>query len=65
MHTVDQIKRDVMQLSATKQEMLLDWLTNLVEDRLEMTNEFKAEIECGKLDIAAKQGRVCRPGETN
>ena len=28
-----------------------EWLENLIEDRLEMTDEFKAEIEAGKADL--------------
>ncbi|MGZ8940534.1 MAG: hypothetical protein ACXW32_15115 [Limisphaerales bacterium] len=38
-----------------------DWLENLMEDRLEITDEFKAEIEAGKADIAAGRVRVRCP----
>lgn len=38
-----------------------DWLENPIEDRLEMTAEFKAEIKAGKADIAAGRVRVRRP----
>ena len=53
MPTLEQIKNDVLRLSKDDQETLLDWLTNLLEDDLELTDEFKAKIERGKADIAA------------
>jgi len=48
MKTLEQVEADVRQLSPKQQEELRDWLENLLEDRLEMTAEFKAEIEAGK-----------------
>ena len=43
-------------LPLEKQEELRDWLENLLEDQLEMTDEFKAKIDRGEQDI--KEGRV-------
>jgi len=59
--TPERIKYDLMQLSAIEQKTLLDWLANLLEDRLELTDEFKAEIKSGQADIAADRVRI-RPG---
>lgn len=52
MTTLNQIKEDVKQLSEADQEVLLDWLENLLEDRKEIKDEFKAEIKAGKKEIA-------------
>jgi hypothetical protein len=38
-------------LSAAEQEALRDWLGYLIEDRLELKDEFKAEIEAGTEDV--------------
>ena len=48
-------------MSLQEQEELRDWLENVLEDRLEMTEEFKADIETGKADIAAGRVRVRKP----
>ena len=61
MSKLEQIKEDVKRLSKADQEALLDWLTNVLEDELELTDEFKAKIEQGKADIAAGRFRVHRP----
>ena len=61
MKTLEQVESDVRQLTPQQQEELRDWLENLLEDRLELTDEFKAEIEAGKRDIAEGRVRVRRP----
>lgn len=61
MTTLEQIWDDVKLLSKADQESLLDWLTNLLEDDLELTDEFKTEIEQGKADIATGRYRIVRP----
>ena len=61
MSKLEQIKEDVKRLSKTDQEALLDWLTNVLEDELELTDAFKAEIERGEADIAAGRIRIVRP----
>lgn len=43
-------------LSLPKQEELRDWLENLLEDKLEFTDEFKAKIERGEQDL--REGRL-------
>jgi len=61
MKTLEQIEAEVQKLSPQEQEQLRDWLENLLEDRLELEDEFKAEIEAGKKDIAEGRYRICKP----
>jgi len=61
MNNLKQVEQAVLKLSPQEQENLRDWLENLLEDRLEMTDEFKAEIAAGKADIAAGRARIRRP----
>ena len=65
MRTLEQIYDDIKRLSKDDQEALLDWLTNLLEDQLELADEFKATIEQGKADIAAGRVRIIRPNSVN
>ena len=58
MSNLEQIKDDARRLSKDDQEALLDWVTNLLEDELELTDEIKAKIEQGKSDIAAGRYRI-------
>jgi len=57
MQTLEKIEAAVKQLSAAEQEALRDWLDQLLEDRLELNDSFKTEIEAGVKDIA--EGRYC------
>lgn len=61
MKTLEQIEADVQKLSPQEQEQLRDWLDSLLEDRLELKDEFKAEIEGAKKDIAEGRFRVRKP----
>ena len=61
MRTVTEVEQAILHFSPEEQEQLRDWLENLLEDRLEMREEFKAEIEAGKADIAAGRVRIRRP----
>lgn len=61
MLTLERIEAEVKQLSAAEQEALRDWLEHLLEDRLELKDEFKAEIEAGVKDIAEGRYRIHRP----
>lgn len=61
MQTLEKIEAEVRQLSAAEQEALRDWLDHLLEDRLEMNDAFKAEIEAGVMDIAEGRYRIHRP----
>jgi len=61
MSMLEQVEEHVKRLSAAEQEALRDWLENLLEDRLELKDEFKAEIEAGKKDIAEGRYRIHKP----
>lgn len=61
MSKLQEIEQTVLKLNPREQEELRDWLENILEDRLEMTDAFKAEIEAGKDDIAAGRVRIHQP----
>ena len=61
MSKLEQVEEQVKRLSAAEQEVLRDWLEHLLEDRLELKDEFKAEIEAGIKDVAAGHYRIHRP----
>ena len=61
MKTLEEVEKAVARLSPQEQEQLRDWLENLLEDRLVMKEEFKAEIAAGKQEIARGEVRVRRP----
>jgi len=61
MPTLEQIEQQVKQLTRAQQEALRDWLENVLEDELEMTDEFKAKIERGEQDLREGRVRVRKP----
>ena len=61
MPTLEQIESEVKQLTRTEKEALRDWLENILEDELELTDEFKAKIERGEQDLREGKVRVRRP----
>lgn len=61
MPTLEQIEDQVMRLSTAEKEALRDWLENILEDELEMTDEFKAKIERGEQDLSEGRVRVHKP----
>ena len=61
MPTLEQIEEQVKQLPRAEQEALRDWLENVLEDELEMTDEFKAKIERGENDLREGRVRVRKP----
>jgi hypothetical protein len=61
MKTLEQVEADVRMLPPEKQEELREWLENLLEDQMELTDEFKAKIERGERDIKAGHVRVRKP----
>jgi hypothetical protein len=52
------IKNAILLMTRSEQKHLRDFLENILEDRLELTDEFKADIQSGKADIAAGRVRV-------
>ena len=61
MSMLEQVEDQVKRLSAAEQEALRDWLDNLLEDRMELKDEFKAEVEAGMKSIADGRYRTHRP----
>lgn len=61
MKTLEEIEAEVRKLSPKEQEQLRDWLEDILEDRLELHEEFKTEIEAGKRDIAEGRYRIRKP----
>jgi hypothetical protein len=63
MKTLEQLEAEIRKLPPQAQERLRDWLDKLLEGRLELKEDFKAEIEAGRKDIAEGHYRV-RKGVT-
>ncbi len=61
MSLLEQVEDQVKRLSIDDQEALRDWLDNLLEDRLELKEEFKSEIEAGMKSIADGNYRTRKP----
>ena len=59
--SVREVEQLVQKWPREDQEELRDWLENLLEDQLEMTDEFKQKIERGFREIAEGKGRVRKP----
>jgi hypothetical protein len=62
MSSVQEIESAILQLSPTQMREVQEWLENLLEDQLEMTDEFKAGIEQSERELAqGLKPRVRRP----
>ncbi len=61
MSKLEQVEEQVKSLSIAEQAALREWLENLLEGRLELKDEFKAEIGAGMKSIAESQYRIHRP----
>ena len=61
MPLLEQIENEVKQLTKAQQEALRDWLENLLEDQLEITDDFKAKIERGEQDLREGRVRIRKP----
>ena len=58
---LEQVEDQVKRLSPAEQEALRDWLENLLEDQLQLKDEFKAKIESAEQNIRDENYRVKRP----
>jgi predicted transcriptional regulator len=58
MKTLEQLEAEIRKLPPSEQERLRDWLEKLLEGRFELKEDFKAEIEAGKKNIAEGRYRV-------
>ncbi|PWU09509.1 MAG: hypothetical protein C5B50_27410 [Verrucomicrobia bacterium] len=61
MPTLDQVEKQVEQLTPADKKELLRWLEDLLEDDLEFTDEFKTKIERAERDISQGRGRIVKP----
>lgn len=61
MRTMEQVKEDFKTLPKSEQWGLLEKLQDELEEGLELTDEFKSEIEQAKQDIAEGRGRTVTP----
>ena len=52
MSSVQEIESAILQLSSQQKREVHEWLENLLEDQLEMTDEFKAGIEQSERELA-------------
>jgi hypothetical protein len=63
MSKVEEIQSEIGKLSAREKQEIRDWLENILEDQLELREEFKAKIEQSERDMAAgRHARVRGPG---
>ena len=62
MSTVKEIETAIARLGVEDMEAIRDWLDELIEDQLEVSDEFKAKIQRAKEEIAGGiHSRVRRP----
>ena len=53
MNTVQALESELLKLSPAEMRQIRDWLDDLLEDQLEFTDEFEAEIQQSERDMAA------------
>ena len=62
MSTVNEIESAITKLSIQEMQAIRDWLENLLEDQLEVSDEFKSKIARAKQEIAAgTHSRIRQP----
>ena len=62
MSKVEKIEAELQHLSASELQQVRDWLDHLVEDKLEFTPEFEADIQASEQEMrAGLQPRVRKP----
>ena len=62
MSTVEEIESAIAKLGVEEMEAIRDWLDELIEEQLEVSDEFKAKIQRAKNEIASGiQSRVRQP----
>jgi predicted transcriptional regulator len=58
MSTVKEIEEAIVKLSPEELAAVREFVEQVAEDQLELTDEFKAAIEAGERDIAAGRVRI-------
>ena len=62
MSKVEEIQSEIGKLSAREKQEIRDWLENILEDQLELREEFKLKIEQSERDMTAGcPSRIHRP----
>ena len=62
MSKVEEIQSEIGKLSAREKQEIRNWLENILEDQLELREEFKSKIEQSERDMAAgRPSRIRRP----
>lgn len=61
MSTVQEIENAISRLSTEEMRQVREWLEQQMEDRLEMTSEFKARIERSEAEMTAGLRPRTRP----
>ena len=62
MSTIVEIEDAIKKLPREEAHRLWDWFLDYFEDELEVTADFKREIEEGRREIAAGSSRSYKPG---
>ena len=62
MSTVKEIEQAISRLSPEDMRLVRDWLENQLEDRLQMTDQFKGRIESSEREMASDQRPRTRSG---
>ena len=66
MSSVKEIESALEKLTLDEKQAVRDWLDDLIEDQLEVSDEFKAKIQRAQREIAAgiySRTRKPQPGE--
>jgi len=61
MSKVEEIQSEIGKLSPREMQELRDWLENVLEDQLELREEFRTKIEQSERDMAAGRHSRVRP----
>jgi len=62
MSSVKEIESALVKLTLNEKQAIRDWLDDLIEDQLEVSDKFKAKVERAKQEIAAGvHSRVRKP----
>ena len=63
MSSVKEIESELAKLSLEEKEAIRDWLDDIIEDEMEVSDEFKAKIDRARKEIAeGVYSRVRRSG---
>lgn len=52
MSKIEEIESDLTKLSIEEMKAVRDWLDDIIEDQLELTDEFKQKVKRAKQEIA-------------